>query len=181
MKRSHIPCILVLLFYLAGCSTFSQTLPSDARIIDQVPYFEQESFQCGPAALATVINYWYGKNKSNKWLSVETIVGEIYSPSAKGVLGLDLEAYARKHGFNAIQSSGAIEEIKRNIDAKIPTIILVDYGGVFHQQNHFMVAKGYTQDGVVFNSGRRENHLIPNDILQRIWKKTDFWTLIIKP
>jgi predicted double-glycine peptidase len=181
MKRSHIPCILALLFFLAGCATSIETLPSDAWTIDQVPYFEQEDFQCGPAALATVINYWYTKNKSNKRLSVETIVDQIYSHSAKGVLGLDLEAYARKLGFNAVQPSGAIEEIRKSIDAKIPVIILVDYGGTFHQQNHFMVAKGYTHDGIVFNSGRRENHLISNETLQKIWKKTGFWALIIRP
>jgi predicted double-glycine peptidase len=180
MKRTHTPFMLAMLLYLAGCATFTEILPSDARTIDQFPYFQQEDFQCGPAALATVINYWYTKNKSNKRLSVETIVGKIYSPSAKGVLGLDLEAYARKLGFNAVQSSGTIEEIKSSIDAKIPVIILVDYGGAFHQQNHFMVAKGYTHDCIVFNSGRRENLLIPIETLQRIWKKTNFWALIIQ-
>jgi len=173
--------MLVIFLYLTSCATFPARIPAGARIIERVPYFEQEDFQCGPAALATVINYWYIKNNSNKRLSIDAIITEVFSPRVKGVLSLDLELYARKLGYNALQYSGAIEEIKRNIDENAPVIILVDYGGPFFQQNHFMVAKGYTRDAIIFNSGRRENNLILNESLIKIWKKTGFWILVIKP
>jgi predicted double-glycine peptidase len=180
-KRSALLMVAVLCCQVA-CVTTKGLLPADARMIVQVPYFEQEDFQCGPAALATVINYWHIKDeKSDKRITVDSIIAEIYSPSAKGVLGLDLEFYARKLGFNVVQYSGTLEEIKRSIDAKSPIIILVDYGATFLQQNHFMVAKGYTHDSIVFNSGRRENQLISNEALMRIWKKTGFWALTVKP
>jgi len=181
MKRTHIPFILVLLFCVTACATTMEHLPKHARVIDDVPYFEQDDFQCGPAALATAINYWYARQKSGKQLSIDTIVAAIYSPNARGVLGLDLETYAIRLGFNIVRLQGEISGIKRSVDDRTPVIVLVDYGGAFHQQNHFMVAKGYTDDGVIFNSGRKEDDLIPNDTLQRIWKKTNFWALIIKP
>jgi len=183
MKSSSIPFVLMLVIfpYLTSCAAFPARIPAGERIIERVPYFEQEDFQCGPASLATVINYWYIKNNSNERLSIDAIITEVFSTRVKGVLSLDLELYARKLGFNSLQYSGAIEEIKRNIDENAPVIILVDYGVSFFQQNHFMVAKGYTWDGIIFNSGRRENHLILNESLIKIWKKTGFWILVIKP
>ena len=52
----------------------------------EVPFFPQEDFQCGPAALATVLNYWYGKAGTAKGLTPEEIA----------TLFID---YRRKHQF----------------------------------------------------------------------------------
>ena len=180
MKNCLFLCLLVVLLCLTGCATTGR-ITADARIIEGVPYFEQEDFQCGPAALVTVINYWHRKNRCNERLSVDAVAKEIFSNRAKGVLSLDLELYARKLGFTSLQFSGTIEKIKEYLDENSPVIILVDNGRAFYQQNHFMVAKGYTQDGIIFNSGREENHLILKESLITIWKKTDFWALAIKP
>jgi len=128
-----------------------------------------------------VVNYWYLKGRSARQLSIETIVADIYSPSARGVLGVDLGLYARKLGFDVVDRAGSVEDIKRNIDLGVPVVILVDYGMLVYQQNHFMVAKGYTNDGIIVNSGREENQVILAEDLNKIWKKTGFWSLIVRP
>jgi predicted double-glycine peptidase len=151
------------------------------RHIENVPYFAQENFQCGPAALATVVNYWYLREGSGKQLLIETIIADIYSPSARGVLGMDLGLYAQKLGFDMTGRAGTVDDIKRNVDMGVPVIILVDYGMFAYQQNHFMVAKGYTSDGIIVNSGRAENQVIPVKDLNKIWKKTGFWSLVVRP
>ncbi|OPY71285.1 MAG: Peptidase C39 family protein [Syntrophorhabdus sp. PtaU1.Bin002] len=180
--RKHFRLIIVvLLFSFCGCAHRAGLIPSVARYIENVPYFAQEDFQCGPAALATVVNYWYLKDRSARQLSIENIVADIYSPSARGVLGVDLGLYARKLGFDVTDRAGSVEDIKRNIDLGVPVVILVDYGMFAYQQNHFMVVKGYTNDGVIVNSGREENQVILAEDLNKIWKKTGFWSLIVRP
>lgn len=173
--------IVILLCGLCGCTHGAGPIPLGARYIENVPYFAQKDFQCGPAALATVVNYWYLRDRSGRQLPTETIIADIYSPSARGVLGMDLGFYARKLGFDVVDHAGSMENIKRNVDLGVPVIILVDYGMLAHQQNHFMVAKGYTNDSIIVNSGREENQAILAEDLNKIWKKTGFWSLIIRP
>ena len=57
---------------------------------------------------------------------------------------------------------------------------MVDYGFSVWQVNHFMVVVGYNNDGVIVNSGKKKHELIENDTFLRTWRKTDFWTLLVK-
>jgi hypothetical protein len=172
------PLCMLLLFN--GCAT-TEKHSQDRLTAIELPFFPQEAFQCGPAALATVINYWYGKAGAAKTLTPETIGAEIYSPSARGVLGIDLELYARKSGFQAEQAAGTIDRLKSSIDQGVPPLLLVDYGFSLYQRNHFMVVKGYSDSALLVNSGRRENELVANEDLLKVWKKTGYWMLLVKP
>jgi predicted double-glycine peptidase len=175
-------CLLCLCMLLLsnGCAA-TEKLSGERLTVVEVPFFPQETFQCGPAALATVINYWYGKTGAAKSLTHDTIAREIYSPSARGVLGIDLELYARKQGFQARQIAGTIDELKTSLDKSIPPIILVDYGFSRYQRNHFMVVKGYSDSALLVNSGRKESERVGNEDLLKVWKKTGYWMLLVKP
>ena len=181
MIRYFSISILMLTCLLSGCATTTNIPLEDTRLIDNVPFFKQDDYQCGPSALASVINYWYTKKAVPKNITVEEIVAAIYSPSARGILGIDLESYARKKGLQVKQYSGSIADIKESIDGGTPLILFVEYGFLFYQLNHFIVTKGYTQEGIIVNSGRKENELIPNEELDKIWRKTGYWSLLIKP
>ena len=174
------PLCLCMLLLFNGCATTEKHSQERLTAID-VPFFPQETFQCGPAALATVINYWYGKAGTAKILTPETIGAEIYSPSARGVLGIDLELYARKLGFQAEQAAGTIDRLKSSIDRGVPPLLLVDYGFSLYQRNHFMVVKGYSDRALLVNSGRRENELVANEDLLKVWEKTGYWMLLVRP
>ena len=181
MKKRRFFSIFFL-FFLFGCSTANFPVPpADAVLLRGVPFFRQDDFQCGPSALATVIHYWYVKKNVDKRPSYDDIVAAVYSPGARGVLGVDLELYAKRLGFDAAQYSGSIADIRDNINKEVPLIILVDYGFLMYQGNHFMVTTGYTDDGIVVNSGRKQNEIIPDRELEKIWQKTGYWSLRIQP
>jgi ABC-type bacteriocin/lantibiotic exporter with double-glycine peptidase domain len=149
--------------------------PEALRLIQNVPFYPQEAYQCGPASLAGVLNYW------GLPVSPEVIAAEIYSPSAKGALNVDLAYYAQEKGFKATSYAGSLEDIRRNIDSAFPLIVLVDYGFWVYQQNHFMVILGYNEKGIVANSGRNQHQFIPLRGFLRTWERTKFWTLLITP
>ncbi len=169
-----------LLALCTSCTTGGRAGP-DAVIVRSVPFFSQEAYQCGPAALATVMDYWYQKNRKADWITPEQIASEIYSPSARGVLGIDLQMFARRHGFEALQYTGSIADLKEKVDMGEPPIILVDYGFSVYEVNHFMVVTVHTKGGVVVNSGKKEKQAISEGELARTWKKTEYWTLVVKP
>jgi ABC-type bacteriocin/lantibiotic exporter with double-glycine peptidase domain len=173
-----LPCLLCL---LAGCASTGGTPLQGSVILPGVPFFKQEAYQCGPTVLATVVDYWYQQTGKGDRVTPEQIVPEIYSPSAKGVLGIDLEIYGKKHGFQGRQFPGKPEDLRAAIDLGIPPIIFVDYGFAFYQQGHFMVVTGYRPDGIIVNNGTHENQFISEEDIDRIWKKTGYWTLLLSP
>jgi predicted double-glycine peptidase len=171
--------LICLILPLLGCSFATQT--GDNVLIPDVPFFSQEAYQCGPTALAIVLDYWYKKAGKGSYVTPDEIAVEIYSPSARGVLGIDLELYARRKGFRVRQYSGSVADLRRNMDLGIPVIVFVDYGFLAYEAGHFMVVKGYSPTGVVVDSGRRENQTVSVREMEKIWKKNDYWALLLEP
>ncbi len=147
---------------------------ASGRIIKSVPFFPQDEYQCGPAAMASVLNYEGMK------VSPEEIAAEIYSKSARGTLNFDMLFYAQKKGGVARHYEGSLADLKHRIDKGHPVIVMVDYGFFVYQKNHFMVVVGYDDDNVIVHSGRNRCKSIRTDDFLKTWQKTRNWTLLIQ-
>jgi predicted double-glycine peptidase len=161
----------LLLVFLYSCATFQGI--SQSHIIENVPFYPQTNYQCGPASLAGVLNYWGIK------VTPDEIAGEIYSSSARGTLDIDMVLYSMKKGLRASQYEGTIGDIRKNVDSRHPIIVLVDYGFSLIQKNHFMVIIGYNDHGVIVNSGKDSKKFISEKDFLKSWEKTKFWTLLM--
>src|SRR4030042_3168358 len=165
--------IFLTLFSTYSCATFNNI--SQSHVIENVPFHPQTEYQCGPASLAGVLNFWGVR------ITPDEIAEEIYSNSARGTLNIDMVLYAQRKGFKAIQYEGNIQDLRKNIDVGYPIIVFVDQGFSFSQANHFMVVIGYNEDGVIVNSGKDNEKFISEKDFVHSWRKTKFWTLLIKP
>lgn len=145
------------------------------EFIENVPFYHQEAYQCGPAALAGVLNYWGVEVTPNE------VAREVFSKSARGTLNIDMVLYAKRKGLKATAYSGNIEDVKRNISNGLPTIVLVDFGLMIYQANHYMVVIGYNEHNVVVNSGKHQREILSWEDFKKAWEKTHFWTLLIVP
>jgi len=163
--------VLLVLLCLCSCSTVQEN--SRSHIIENVPFYAQTSYQCGPASLAGVLNYWGIK------VTPDEIAEEIYSASARGTLDIDMVFYARKRGLLVTQYEGTVEDLRKNIDFRHPLIVLVDYGFSFVRENHFIVVIGYNDHGVIVNSGKKKGKFVLEKDFLKSWEKTKFWTLLI--
>jgi ABC-type bacteriocin/lantibiotic exporter with double-glycine peptidase domain len=181
MKRGSPVAASPLLWFLIlslilSCAGLPQNRASKtARIIKNVPFYPQEAYQCGPASLAGVLNYW-GLN-----ISPAEIAAEIYSPKARGTLDVDMVFYAQRKGLKARQYQGNVEDVKRNIDSNQPLVVLVDDGFWVYEKAHFMVVVGYDEEGLIVNSGKERHQFISLSRFLRSWKRAKFWTLRITP
>ena len=169
---------LLLAVSLAGCAGslpagFSP--PVGAARLANVPFFPQLDYQCGPASLAGVLNY-YGKR-----ITPEQVAQAIFRENIRGTVTLDMALYARDQGLSARWFNGSAAEIVEAIDSGSPLIVMVDYGFSVVSQNHYMVVVGYDQKGIVANSGTsRETHVSWSDFLPT-WERAKRWTLRIEP
>jgi len=171
---SSIIIIIITLFFICSCSNAYIQPQSATKLIENIPFYPQEDYQCGPASLAGVLNY------HGVVITPEEIAADIFSKSAKGTLNLDMLIYAKNKGFKALQYKGSIDDIRININKGLPLIVLVDYGFLFYMQNHFMVIIGYNDYGIIVNSYAYEKQFIALDRFLDAWEKTNFWTLLIK-
>ncbi len=165
---------LALFFFAFPCSSAAEE-QENANLITGVPFFPQEQKQCGPAALAGVLNYW------GTQITPEEIAKEIYSETAGGTLWIDLTLYARDKGYSAMQYIGSWNDLMQNVQSGFPLIVLVDHGVSAYQVNHFMVVVGYTKDGVIVNSGIEREKIEKKRKFLKAWKKNRYWTLLIRP
>ena len=166
---------MVVAVLLISCATGREISKSgESHIIPGVPFYPQEAYQCGPASLAGVLNFW----------GIEVDPGEIskeiFSRAARGTLNIDMVLYAERRGLYALQYTGNMEDLRKNINAGYPVIVLVVYGFSLYEVDHFMVVTGYYDNGVIVNSGRERNKFVDEGDFLKIWGKANYWTLVIK-
>jgi ABC-type bacteriocin/lantibiotic exporter with double-glycine peptidase domain len=164
--------IVVFLLLVGGsaCSPFQQARPADTpaplqRIAD-VPYHPQEARgDCGPAALASLLNHRGGK------ISVAEITKEVYSARLDGTLLADLENFAKRQGFATRSGRGDLPLLRRSVDAGRPVIVLVDNGLWVVSRPHYLVVFGYDDQRFLVHAGTAgEEFIDAPDLLSR-WEK----------
>ena len=173
---------LTLCITLSGCSLTptdyfiqSNERPSKA-VIDDVPFFAQDELQCGPASLAMVLN-WSG-------VAVEPsdLTPEVFTPGLKGSLQSALMGSARRHGRIAYPIAG-IDALMTEISAGHPVIVLVNLGFSWYPKWHYAVVIGYdqSQKEIILHSGLTAGEVLSFWTFNNIWKRSEYWGLLILP
>ena len=172
--------VLALACCCAGLLSCAATLPSGfapppgARMLAGVPFHPQEDHQCGPAALATVLNFLGDP------VTPEGIAEEIYRPGLRGTVSLDLALYPRPRGFATRFFRGAPADVAAAVDSGLPLLVMVDYGFTGVHIFHYMVITGYDAEGVRVNSGRNREQRIGWARFLADWHGADNWALLVE-
>jgi tetratricopeptide (TPR) repeat protein len=180
--------VFVCALLLNGCASllFPQTASlRDSRPADlaasaelkEVPFFPQTEYQCGPAALATVLAHAKVK------VTPDDLVAQVYVPARKGSLQVEMLAAARRHGLVSYQLAPRLEDLLREIAAGTPVIVLQNLGIGPFDNWHYAVAVGYDlESGELFlRSGEKERQVLPTLLHEFVWKKSDYWAMVAVP
>jgi tetratricopeptide (TPR) repeat protein len=174
-----------VLLWLCGCAslapqtaTLRDTLPSalHSRVeLSEVPFFSQSEYQCGPAALATVLN------TSGVKVTPEELVPEVYLPERKGSLQIEMLAAARRHGMVSYQLAPRFDDLLREIAAGNPVIVLQNLG--LRDGWHYAVAVGYDYDWgkLYLRSGESKRQVMPFVIHEFVWMRSGYWAMVALP
>jgi tetratricopeptide (TPR) repeat protein len=176
--------LFITVLLLSGCAIFQRGdwpqslsgVPLQSAV-GSVPFFPQDEYQCGPAALAMVLA-WSG-------LTVEPaeLTAKVYTASLKGSLQPAMIAGARRSGRLAYVISGT-ESLIREIAAGHPVIVLQNLGLSWVPVWHYAVAVGYDtpQDEVLLHSGLDARKPLSMPVFQKTWARAQDWgLLVLKP
>jgi len=187
MKSNGGCCVLFIGFILtvAGCATaepplaeqLQASMPANLLYVNRVPFYPQTQYQCGPASLAAVLNYW-GRD-----VTPDLIAQDIYRPQMKGTLSLDLWQYAKGQNLRATIEHGSWESLERHVSRNRPVIAFLNFGLQQVPIGHFLVVVGLdpTDNSVITYSGVKKNERIPYERFKAAWARTNYWSLLIEP
>ena len=173
--------IVLTALVLSGCAVLQRGdwpqglagIPAQ-REIASVPFFPQDEYQCGPAALAMVLA-WSG-------LAVEPadLTEKVYTASLKGSLQPAMIAGARRSGRLAYVISGT-ESLIREVAAGHPVIVLQNLGLSWIPVWHYAVAVGYDTPGdeVMLHSGLNARQRLSMPVFQNTWARAEDWGLLV--
>jgi ABC-type bacteriocin/lantibiotic exporter with double-glycine peptidase domain len=113
-------------------------------------------------------------------VNTQEIVRETRTEGLKGTLITDLTSAARRRGFPAEIADLDLPRLRERISAGVPVILLVDLGIWTWSRPHYLVAYGWTPEGVVAHSGREQGKVIPFSTLDAQWAKMGRLVIIVR-
>jgi len=184
MIELGVRLMLLAVLVLSGCAGWQRGdwpqglagIPPQ-REIASVPFFPQDEYQCGPAALAMALA-WSGLD-----VKPAELTEKVYTAALKGSLQPAMIAGARRSGRLAYVISGT-ESLIREIAAGHPVIVLQNLGLSWIPFWHYAVAVGYDtpRDEVMLHSGLDARQRLSMPVFQNTWARAEDWgLLVLKP
>lgn len=149
-------------------------LPVSVELAD-TPFFPQERYQCGPAALASVLN------ARGADVTPEALVPQVYLPARQGSLQAEIMAAVRRHGLLAVPVAPSLDAVLAEIAAGHPVLVLQNLGLDWLPRWHYAVAIGYdlTQQALILRSGTERRRLTPFGVFMNTWERSMRWGIVV--
>lgn len=174
-----------VMLLLGGCAT-PQVATLEARWPDElparvelarVPFFPQEEFECGPAALAMVAQ------AAGVTVSPEALVDQVYLPGRQGSLQPEMLAATRRQGLLAYPLKPSIEAVLREVAAGNPVLVFQNLAFPIYPVWHYAVVMGYDRERhvLLLHSGVTARMEISLVAFERTWARGQYWAMLALP
>jgi tetratricopeptide (TPR) repeat protein len=170
---------LAALALVSGCTSRPISVSADASGIPAieltaVPFFPQQQYQCGPAALATVLVF------SGVHVAPDALAPRIYLPARRGSLQMELIAAARQLERVPYVIDPTLEAIHAEIRAGRPVLVLQNLGLRTFPRWHYAVVVGADEPAraLTLRSGDRERVTMSESRFSRTWARADRWAMV---
>ncbi|OGI40487.1 MAG: hypothetical protein A2140_08690 [Candidatus Muproteobacteria bacterium RBG_16_62_13] len=180
------PFLLLALLALAGCAS---SIPQTERVlagahaypqpveIGAVPFYPQEAYQCGPAALAMVLQV------AGVDVSPEQLVAQVYLPAREGSLQIEMLAAARRQARVPYVLQPHLEALLTEVASGNPVLVLQNLGLSWYPKWHYAVVVGFNlpQGEIVLRSGLEARHAVSLATFERTWARGQHWAVVVLP
>lgn len=180
MRRTLAVVLAGLL--LGGCARTPQ-LPADVDALPRrvelgdVQFFPQQEFQCGPAALATMLN------QRDVRVTPRQLKERVFLPGRQGSLQVELVAAARERGLLVYPLRPHLEDILKEVAAGNPVLVLQNNGLDWLPMWHYAVVVGFDRDRheLVLRSGITQRLVIDYTAFDVTWVRSQRWAVLTLP
>jgi len=171
-------CALLLLLLLSACAAGPELqlvrATGEPVELSDVAFFPQEEYQCGPAALATVLV------EAGVEVTPEQLVAHMYIPARRGSLQTELVAATRGHGQVPYVMRGSVAPILAELRAGRPVLVFQNLGLERWPLWHYAVLVGFDPDREQFllRSGTTRRHVMSAREFLATWDRAGRWSLV---
>lgn len=170
---------------LTGCATpqvaqldarWPARLPGVAQVAG-VPFFPQEDFECGPAALAMAAG------AAGMPVAPATLVPQVFLPGRQGSLQVEMLASTRRQGLLAYPLAPRVEALLTEVAAGTPVVVFQNLSFAFSPVWHYAVVIGYdrARNTVTLHSGVTERMEMSLFTFERTWERGGHWAMLALP
>ena len=165
---------------LSGCSInpawqLTRT-PADAApiLVGQVPFHPQTQYQCGPAALATVLG------ASGVAITPQALVPQVYLPEREGSLQLELVAATRRAGRIPYVVQASPDALIAQLREGRPVLVLQNLLTRSVPRWHYAVLVGSdpVRNRLILNSGTEKGLEVKAPKFLRTWDWAGRWAMV---
>lgn len=162
---------------LTACSS-GPTLRDYELVTERVeiistPFFSQDRYQCGPAALATVLV------SDGVKITPAELVSHIYIPERKGSLQVEIIAATRRFGRIPYVLTPDLQDLLAEVADGKPVLVMQNLGISILPRWHYAVVIGYdiSSDSILLRSGREELLSMKLGRFLGTWSRARYWAL----
>lgn len=174
--------VIALLIHISGCTSVQPPMRSadlstkEIELVD-VPFYAQADHQCGPAALATVLNH------AGVARTLQQLEDEVFIPQRQGSLAIEMLGATRRAGVVPYVLKPHLQTLLQEVAAGNPVVVLQNLRFDFLPQWHFAVVVGFdtVAQTVTLRSGDQAHYLMGMADFDNSWAKAARWAFVALP
>lgn len=142
--------------------------------LDKTPFFAQTEYQCGPAALATVLV------SSGVSVTPGELVEKVYIPERKGSLQVEMIAATRSYGRVPYLLRPQLSDIVDELHQGRPVLVFQNLGWWIKPFWHYAVVTGYDPgtEHILLRSGTDSDKRTDLSEFTRSWHRAGSWAFV---
>ena len=169
-----------MLAFVSGCASDIRNMLSDLEQqrgdveLTRTLFYPQVTDQCGPSALASILN------SSGVSVTPEALKSRIYIPGRQGSLQIELLAATRGYGRMPYLIDTDISALLGEVRGGRPVLVLQNLGSKSAPIWHYAVVVGYLADErkFVLRSGDQKRQVTSASKFIRTWQRAGYWGIL---
>jgi hypothetical protein len=165
-----------------GGATLTRIAETDERLpraieLEATPFFPQVEYQCGPAALATVLA------ASGVAVTPDDLVTKVFVPKLEGSLQTEMIAAARGYDRLAYRVAPDMGALLATLADRQPVLVLQNLGVDAVPFWHYAVVVGFDaeREQVVLRSGTDRRRTMSARRFADTWRRAQYWGIAAVP